>query len=200
MEAWLSHSCCVFPLAFVLCKASCCFQVHCTYSTSWEKAVLYDEAKQCCGSLSFGCADGEQRTESLFPSEVVLVPLAYSSKGSREGKTLRLLALGRSKLKASESTVGRNVQGWCWAKVYVRTELLDSGTTYSFIISPINTINYVCFHSRVPSVSSWLSVTLLPYTFPLLCCYGETVQSVPNRNIIFCLIPIQTPPTCLRRL
>lgn len=86
MQAWLSHLCCVFLLAFVLCTVSCCFQVHCTFSTSWEKAVLCDEARQCCGSFSLGCADGGQRTESLFPSEVVFVPLAYSSKGSRQGK------------------------------------------------------------------------------------------------------------------
>lgn len=86
MQAWLSHSCCVFLLAFILCTVSCCFQVHYTFSTSWEKAVLCDEARQCYGSFSVACADGGQRTESLFPTEVVFVPLAYTSKGSRQGK------------------------------------------------------------------------------------------------------------------
>lgn len=123
--------------------------------------------KKSYSSFLLGCAQGEERTQSLLPSETVFVHLAYISQIPNTGKCLsHALWVGTSWMQQG-STIWKSVQDLSWG----------SGMSHPFTTAPMTmtsctSFNLVCQAEDSAPMRICFSV-LFPTPFQILSETGK---------------------------
>lgn len=134
--------------------------------------------KKSYSSFLLGCAQGEERTQSLFPSEIVFVHLAYISQTRNTGKRLsHALWVGTSWMQQG-STIWKSMEDLCWAKIAInKMELWGSGMSHPFTTAPMTITSCASFslvcQAEDPAPMRICFSVLFPIPFQILSETGK---------------------------